>query len=134
MDHKRYHKSWIIIQSNIKDILRPSFVCFILRYSSNWNPQRLHSEPLPPKEKHNVGPVASMTTTTTLVSVLPRFEYLAEGSNVLDHYNFLSTYDKKVTRRQKTKASNTLQAGLRYQLLLSSPGRVFSLVPSYLCY
>jgi hypothetical protein len=57
-------------------------VCFILRYSSNWNPHRLHSEPFPPKEKHNVGPFASITNTTTLVSVLYRFEYLAERSNV----------------------------------------------------
>jgi uncharacterized protein YbgA (DUF1722 family) len=62
-------------------------MCFILGYSSNWNPHRLHSEPLPPEEKHNVGPFASMMFTTTLVSVLRRFEYLAERSNVLDHYN-----------------------------------------------
>jgi hypothetical protein len=33
-----------------------SLTCvFYLRYSSNWNPHRLHSEPFPPKEKHNVG-------------------------------------------------------------------------------
>jgi hypothetical protein len=32
-----------------------SLTCvFYLRYSSNWNPHRLHSEPFPPKEKHNV--------------------------------------------------------------------------------
>jgi hypothetical protein len=62
--------------------LRPSHVCFILRYSSNWNPHRLHSETFPPKEKHNVGPFASITNTTTLVSVLYRFEYLAERSNL----------------------------------------------------
>jgi hypothetical protein len=37
--------------------LRPSHVCFFfyLRHSSNWNPHRLHSEPFPPKENHNVG-------------------------------------------------------------------------------
>jgi hypothetical protein len=68
-----------------KGILCPSLVCFILRYSSNWTPQRLHSEPFQPKEKHNVGPFDAMTTTTTLVSVLHRFECLAETSNVLDH-------------------------------------------------
>jgi hypothetical protein len=34
--------------------LRPSHV-FYLRHSSNWNPHRLHSEPFPPKENHNVG-------------------------------------------------------------------------------
>jgi hypothetical protein len=28
---------------------------FYLRHSSNWNPHRLHSEPFPPKENHNVG-------------------------------------------------------------------------------
>jgi hypothetical protein len=28
---------------------------FYLRHSSNWNPHRLHSEPFPSKEKHNVG-------------------------------------------------------------------------------
>jgi hypothetical protein len=28
-----------------------------------------------------------MTITTTIVSVLRRFEYLLERSNVLDHYN-----------------------------------------------
>jgi hypothetical protein len=61
---------------------------FYLRYSSNWNPHRLHSEPFPPKKKHNVGPSASTTITTTLVSVLRRFEYLAERSNILDHYMF----------------------------------------------
>jgi hypothetical protein len=33
-----------------------SLTCvFYLRHSSNWNPHRLHSEPFPPKEKHNVG-------------------------------------------------------------------------------
>jgi hypothetical protein len=67
-------------------ILRPSHVSFILWYSSNWNSHRLHSESFPPKEKHNVGPFASMTITTTLVSVLRRFKYLAERSNVLDHH------------------------------------------------
>jgi hypothetical protein len=30
-------------------------VFFYLRHSSNWNPHRLHSEPFPPKENHNVG-------------------------------------------------------------------------------
>jgi hypothetical protein len=32
-------------------------MCFFfnLRHSSNWNPHRLHSEPFPPKENHNVG-------------------------------------------------------------------------------
>jgi hypothetical protein len=40
-----------------KGILRlASLTCvFYLRHSSNWNPHRLHSEPFPPKEKHNVG-------------------------------------------------------------------------------
>jgi hypothetical protein len=28
---------------------------FYLRHSSDWNPHRLHSEPFPPKENHNVG-------------------------------------------------------------------------------
>jgi hypothetical protein len=28
---------------------------FYLGNSFNWNPHRLHSEPFPPKEKHNVG-------------------------------------------------------------------------------
>jgi hypothetical protein len=33
-----------------------SLTCvFYLRHSSNWNPHRLHSEPFPPKENHNVG-------------------------------------------------------------------------------
>jgi hypothetical protein len=33
-----------------------SLTCvFYLRHSSNWNPHHLHSEPFPPKEKHNVG-------------------------------------------------------------------------------
>jgi hypothetical protein len=72
---------------SIKVIWRPSHVCFILRYSSNWNPHRLHEKPFLPKEKHNVGPFVSMTITTTPISVLRRFEYLAERSNVLDHYN-----------------------------------------------
>jgi hypothetical protein len=32
-----------------------SLTCvFYLRHSSNWNPHRLHSEPFPPKENHNV--------------------------------------------------------------------------------
>jgi hypothetical protein len=35
-----------------------SLTCvFYLRHSSNWNHHRLHSEPFPPKEKHNVGPL-----------------------------------------------------------------------------
>jgi hypothetical protein len=42
---------------SIKGIFRPSHVCFILRYSSSWNPHRLHSEHFPPKEKHNVRPL-----------------------------------------------------------------------------
>jgi hypothetical protein len=33
----------------------PLLYVFYLRYSSNWNPHRLHSELFPPKEKHNVG-------------------------------------------------------------------------------
>jgi hypothetical protein len=33
-----------------------SLTCvFYLRHSSNWNPHRLHFEPFPPKENHNVG-------------------------------------------------------------------------------
>jgi hypothetical protein len=53
-------------------------------------PSAFASQPFSPKEKHNVNSSASMTTTArlgTLVSVLRRFEYLAERSNVLDHYN-----------------------------------------------
>jgi hypothetical protein len=30
-------------------------MCVLLRHSSDWNPHRLHSEPFPPKENHNVG-------------------------------------------------------------------------------
>jgi hypothetical protein len=68
-------------------------VCFIFRYSSNWNLHRLHSEPFSAKkEKHNVGPSVSMTVTTTLVSVLRRFEDLAERSNVLDHYTLNNNF------------------------------------------
>jgi hypothetical protein len=62
----------------------------VLRHSSYWNPNRLHSAPLPPKENHNVGPFASMTTTTTLVSVLSSLEYLAERSiRSLQHVKIL---------------------------------------------
>jgi hypothetical protein len=52
-ENQRYHRHF-----PKKGILRPSHVCFILRYSSNWNSHRLHSEPFPPKENHNVGPLS----------------------------------------------------------------------------
>jgi hypothetical protein len=50
----RHAKCSFRVRLHTKGILRPSHV-FYLRHSSNWNPHRLHSEPFPPKEKHNVG-------------------------------------------------------------------------------
>jgi hypothetical protein len=67
----------------MKGIVRPLLACFILRHSSDWNPHRLHSEPFPPKEKHNIGPFASMTTTTRLGHL---FQFCA-GSNIWPQQN-----------------------------------------------
>jgi hypothetical protein len=61
-----------------KGILRPSHVCFIYGTLPTGTlivciPNLFRQK----KNKHNVGPMASMTITTTLVSVLRKFEYLA---------------------------------------------------------
>jgi hypothetical protein len=77
----------------MKGILRPPHVCFILRHSSNWNPHRLHPEPFPPKENHNVGPLRFNDDHDHICFSLRRFEYLAERSNVgrsLQHETFFT--------------------------------------------
>jgi hypothetical protein len=71
-ENQRYHRHFSI----------KIHMCVILRYSSNWNPHRLHSEPFPPKENQNVGPLRFDDDHDHICFSLRRFEYLAERSNV----------------------------------------------------
>jgi hypothetical protein len=56
---------------------------FAVLFQLDWNPHRLHSEPLPPKEKHNVGPLRIDDDHDHICFSLRRFDYLAERSNVV---------------------------------------------------
>jgi hypothetical protein len=81
-------------------------VCFILRYSSNWNPHRLHDESFPPKEKHNLGPSPPHLYQFCTGSNIWR----KEVGNVLDHYMF-----SIVIQRVGTKLPEIFD--LRYEYL-----------------
>jgi hypothetical protein len=77
-----------------------SLTCvFILRHSSNWNPRRLHPEPFPPKENHNVGPLRFDDDHDHICFSLRRFEYLAKRSNV---FRSLQSYCYIITSKTNT--------------------------------
>jgi hypothetical protein len=67
-----------------------SLTCvFYLRHSSNWNPHRLHSEPFPPKEKHNVGLLRFDDDHDHICYRFAQVRIFGEKSNDSDHYKMI---------------------------------------------
>jgi hypothetical protein len=84
-----------------------SLTCvFYLRHSSNWNPHRLHSEPFPPKENHNVGLLRFYDDHDHICYRFAQVQIFGGKSNVFKSLQTFARSTKKLKRKAKRKNDN----------------------------